>query len=75
MKNYASLPVWSSACGINWYIFVHSEHEGIKPNIMRILNIWEERKIYDKKFVKELKAILENGMYLNFNAIGRAPDS
>ena len=38
-----------------------SEFDSIKPNIMRILNIWEERKIYDRKYVKELKAILENG--------------
>ena len=38
-----------------------SEHEGIKPKILRILNIWQERKIYDTKFVTELKTIMDTG--------------
>ena len=45
----------------NIFTSFFSEHDVIKPNIMRILNIWEERKIYDRKYVTELKGILENG--------------
>ncbi|XP_045216267.2 regulation of nuclear pre-mRNA domain-containing protein 2-like isoform X2 [Mercenaria mercenaria] len=37
------------------------EFESIKPNIERIFKIWEERRTYDAKFIKELRSIMEGG--------------
>lgn len=37
------------------------EYESIKPNIERIFKIWDERRTYDAKFIKELRGILEGG--------------
>ncbi|XP_050711479.1 uncharacterized protein LOC126995707 isoform X1 [Eriocheir sinensis] len=34
--------------------------EKIRPKIIRIFNIWEERGVYDAKFVSELTEIVEN---------------
>ncbi|KAK4313203.1 hypothetical protein Pmani_015434 [Petrolisthes manimaculis] len=34
--------------------------EKIRPKIIRIFNIWEERGIYDAKFISELTEIVEN---------------
>lgn len=40
-------------------VYIVSEHEALKPKILRILDIWKERKIYDSKFISELKSIIE----------------
>lgn len=42
-------------------VLVVREFESIKPNIERIFKIWEDRKTYDAKFVKELRTVMEGG--------------
>ncbi|XP_060565021.1 regulation of nuclear pre-mRNA domain-containing protein 2-like isoform X2 [Ruditapes philippinarum] len=37
------------------------EFESIKPNIERIFKIWDERRTYDAKFIKELRSLMEGG--------------
>lgn len=37
-----------------------SRDEKIRPKIIRIFNIWEERGVYDAKFVSEITEIVEN---------------
>lgn len=37
-----------------------SRDEKIRTKIIRIFNIWEERGVYDAKFVSDLTEIVEN---------------
>jgi len=41
--------------------FVFREFDSIKPNVGRVFKIWEERRTYEPKFVKELRSILDGG--------------
>lgn len=47
----------------------HLKDESHVGKVRRVINIWEERQVFEEKFIKELKAILEAGKKTDINDI------
>ena len=44
---------------MNFLCNISRDFESIKPNIERIFKIWDERRTYDAKFIKELRTLMD----------------